>query len=114
MIHRLLGLQRAGENVNQTEVCALDCDLLVVDEFSMVDVLLMSRLLKGLSEHSNLLLVSDVNQLPSIGPGSVLNDLIQSGAFPVVRLTEVFRQAAQSRIIQAAHALHHGFLPEMP
>ncbi|MCI0538807.1 MAG: ATP-dependent RecD-like DNA helicase [Verrucomicrobiales bacterium] len=116
-IHRLLGWQRAGEDSGRTEPTEahpLNCDLLVVDEFSMVDVLLLSRLLRKLSEHCSLLLVGDADQLPSIGPGSVLSDLIQSGAFPVVRLTEVFRQAAQSWIIRAAHAVNGGALPELP
>ena len=76
-----------------------DCDLLVVDETSMVDVPLMRAVLRALPERAALLLVGDVDQLPSVGPGQVLGDIIASASVPVVRLTEVFRQAAESRII---------------
>jgi exodeoxyribonuclease V alpha subunit len=81
----------------------LDSDLLVVDETSMVDVLQMQSLLKAVPDGAATLIVGDVDQLPSVGPGQVLADIIQSGAVPVVRLTEVFRQAVQSRIITTAH-----------
>jgi exodeoxyribonuclease V alpha subunit len=91
----------------------LDCDLLVVDETSMVDVMLMHALLKAVPERAALLLVGDVDQLPSVGPGQVLADVIASGAVPVVRLTEVFRQAARSRIITSAHAINRGQVPEL-
>jgi exodeoxyribonuclease V alpha subunit len=74
----------------------LDCDLLVVDETSMVDVMLMQALMKAVPDGAALLIVGDIDQLPSVGPGQVLADVISSGAVPVVRLTEVFRQAAQS------------------
>ena len=74
-------------------------DLLVVDETSMVDVLLMNALVKAIPDKAALLIVGDVDQLPSVGPGQVLADVIASGTVPVVRLTEVFRQAAESRII---------------
>jgi exodeoxyribonuclease V alpha subunit len=113
-IHRLLGWQRAEGNFSRGEVHPLDAGLLVVDEASMIDVPLMSRLMKGLPDDASLLLVGDVDQLPSVGPGSVLGDLIRSGVVPVARLTEVFRQAAESRIIRAAHAVNHGQLPELP
>ena len=91
----------------------LECDLLVVDETSMVDVLLMHALLKAVPGRAALLVVGDVDQLPSVGPGQILADIITSGAVPVVRLTEVFRQAAQSRIITSAHRINHGSMPDL-
>jgi exodeoxyribonuclease V alpha subunit len=84
----------------------LDCDLLVVDEASMVDVPLMRALLRALPDRAALLLVGDVDQLPSVGPGQMLADIIGSEAVPVIRLTEVLRQAAQSRIITNAHRIN--------
>jgi exodeoxyribonuclease V alpha subunit len=92
----------------------LDCDLLVVDETSMVDVPLMSHLLRAVPAQGSLLLVGDVDQLPSVGPGLVLRDLIESGVVPVARLTEVFRQVADSRIILNAHRINQGLMPELP
>jgi exodeoxyribonuclease V alpha subunit len=112
-IHRLLevdprtgAFKRDGDN-------PLVCDLLVVDETSMVDVLLMQALLRAVPDAAALLIVGDIDQLPSVGPGQVLADIIASGAVPVVRLTEVFRQAAQSRIITSAHRINHGFIPDL-
>ena len=112
-IHRLLevhprsgGFRRGGEN-------PLDCDLLVVDETSMVDVLLMRALLAAIPDGAALLIVGDVDQLPSVGPGQVLADTIASGAVPVVRLTEVFRQAAQSRIVTTAHGINRDAIPDL-
>src|SRR5439155_982037 len=84
---------------------SLDCDLLVVDETSMIDVPLMRAVLRALPNNAALVLVGDVDQLPSVGPGQVLADIIASGAVPVVRLTEIFRQAAESRIITNAHRI---------
>jgi exodeoxyribonuclease V alpha subunit len=83
-----------------------------VDETSMVDVLLMHSLVRALPNHGGLILVGDVDQLPSVGPGTVLGDLIESGIVPVVRLTEVFRQAANSRIITTAHRIRRGQMPD--
>ena len=94
-IHRLLEADPKEGGFKRSEQNPLDCDLLVVDETSMVDVPLMRALLKALPEGAALLLVGDVDQLPSVGPGQVLADIIGSGAVPVVRLTEVFRQAAR-------------------
>src|ERR1700739_4147171 len=91
----------------------LACALLVVDEASMVDVLLMQALLKAVPDRAALLVVGDIDQLPSVGPGQVLADIISSGAVPVVRLTEVFRQAAQSRIITGAHRINQGLIPDL-
>src|SRR5882757_8150727 len=94
-IHRLLETDPRTSSFRRTEDAPLDCDLLVVDEISMVDVPLMRAVLRALPEEAALLLVGDVDQLPSVGPGQVLADVIASGAVPVVRLTEVFRQAAE-------------------
>ena len=85
----------------------------VVDETSMVDVPLMRALLRALPEQAALLLVGDVDQLPSVGPGQVLADIIASGAVPVVRLTEIFRQAATSQIITNAHRINQGLMPDL-
>ena len=113
-IHRLLEVQPGTGTFARNESRPLDCDLLVVDEASMVDVPLMGHLLRAVPAQGSLLLVGDVDQLPSVGPGLVLRDLIESGVVPVVRLTEVFRQAANSRIITSAHRINQGQLPELP
>lgn len=111
-IHRLLEVKPGTSGFVRQESHPLDTDLLVVDECSMVDVPLMSHLLRALPSQAGLLLVGDVDQLPSVGPGMVLRDLIDSGVAPVVRLTEVFRQAAHSRIITTAHRINSGYMPE--
>jgi exodeoxyribonuclease V alpha subunit len=111
-IHRLLEVQSSGFNRNQSN--PLDGDLLVVDETSMIDVPLMSALMKALPPRASLILVGDVDQLPSVGPGSVLTDIIDSEKVSVVRLTEVFRQAANSRIITTAHQVNAGLFPDLP
>jgi exodeoxyribonuclease V alpha subunit len=112
-IHRLLevdpktgGFKRGSDN-------PLECDLLVVDETSMVDVMLMQALMRAVPDHAALLIVGDIDQLPSVGPGQVLADIIASGTVPVVRLTEVFRQAAHSRIITSAHQINRGAIPDL-
>ena len=112
-IHRLLETHPRTGSFRRNEENALDCDLLVVDETSMVDVPLMRALLRALPDRAALLLVGDVDQLPSVGPGQVLADVIASGAMPVVRLTEVFRQAAESRIIVNAHRINQGLMPSL-
>jgi exodeoxyribonuclease V alpha subunit len=112
-IHRLLETDPRTGSFRRNEDEPLDCDLLVVDETSMVDVPLMRALLRALPERAALLLVGDVDQLPSVGPGQVLGDIIGPGAVPVVRLTEVFRQAAESRIIVNAHRINHGLMPDL-
>jgi exodeoxyribonuclease V alpha subunit len=111
-IHRLLefdpgvgGFRRGREN-------PLDADLVVIDETSMVDVVLMNRLLQAVPPWACVVFVGDVDQLPSVGPGAVLTDLIDSGAVPVARLTEIHRQAGSSWIVRAAHAVNHGEVPE--
>ena len=98
-IHRLLEVDPKGGGFKRGDDNPLDCDLLVVDETSTVDVMLMQALMKAVPDTAALLIVGDIDQLPSVGPGQVLADVISSGAVPVVRLTEVFRQAAQSQII---------------
>jgi exodeoxyribonuclease V alpha subunit len=113
-IHRLLEVESRRGGFLRNEKNPLPCDLLVVDETSMVDVPLMASLLRALPITGSLLLVGDVDQLPAVGPGMVLRDLIDSGIVPVVRLTEVFRQAAGSRIILNAHRINQGSLPELP
>ena len=111
-IHRLLEADPIRGGFRRGEDHPLKCDLLVVDETSMIDVPLMHALLKAVPNQAALVLVGDVDQLPSVGPGQVLADIIASAAVPVVRLTEVFRQAAESRIIVNAHRINRGLMPE--
>jgi exodeoxyribonuclease V alpha subunit len=113
-LHRLLEVDPSTGGFKRSEQNPLEGDLLVVDETSMVDVPLMYALLKAVPPGMALLLVGDVDQLPSVGPGRVLGDIIDSGIVPVVRLTEVFRQAASSRIITNAHRINTGRLPLLP
>ena len=112
-IHRLLEFDPASYGFRRNGELPLECDLLVVDETSMVDVPLMASLLAAIPPEAALLLVGDVDQLPSVGPGQVLADGISSGALAVARLTEVFRQAATSRIITTAHAINAGTIPDL-
>ena len=112
-IHRLLEVDPKTGGFKRGDDNPLDCDLLVIDETSMVDVLLMHALLRAVPDRAALLVVGDVDQLPSVGPGQVLADVIASGAVPVVRLTEVFRQAAKSRIIVNAHRINQGQMPDL-
>ncbi len=111
-IHRLLEADPAAGGFRKDQDNPLDTDLLVIDEASMIDVSLMHALLKAVPAHAALLVVGDIDQLPSVGPGQVLADLIGSGVIPVARLTEVFRQAAQSRIVTMAHRINKGELPD--
>ncbi len=112
-IHRLLEVDPKTGGFKRGENNLLDCDLLVVDEASMVDTMLMRALLKAVPDGAAMLIIGDIDQLPSVGPGQVLADIIFSGAVPVVRLTEVFRQAAQSRIIVSAHRINQGAIPDL-
>jgi exodeoxyribonuclease V alpha subunit len=107
-IHRLLEFDPAVGGFKRDRANHLDIDLLIVDETSMVDVVLMNQLLRAVPPWACVVLVGDVDQLPSVGPGTVLADLIASGAVPVVRLTEIFRQAGQSGIVRAAHLVNQG------
>lgn len=111
-IHRLLEYQ-PGKGFTKNRESPLKGDLFVLDETSMVDVALMANYLRALPDSAHLLLVGDADQLPSVGPGNLLRDLIASGALPVVRLTEIFRQAATSQIITAAHSINEGRLPPL-
>jgi exodeoxyribonuclease V alpha subunit len=111
-IHRLLEVDPKTGGFKRQESNPLACDLLVVDEMSMVDVPLMHALLRAVPAHAAVILVGDVDQLPSVGPGQVLADIIGSAAVPVVRLTEVFRQARESQIIVNAHRINHGEMPD--
>src|SRR5918994_6251568 len=111
-IHRLLEVDPRQGSFRRNDENPLECGLLVVDETSMVDVPLMHALLRAVPDRAALILVGDVDQLPSVGPGQVLADIIDSGAVPVVRLTEIFRQAAASRIIANAHRINEGRMPD--
>ena len=113
-IHRLLEIDPANGQFKRNEDWPLECDVLVADECSMIDVPLANQLLKAVATDSAVIFVGDVDQLPSVGPGQFLTDLIDSAAVPVIRLTEVFRQAASSRIVRAAHQVNHGQLPTLP
>lgn len=97
-----------GMHFERNELNPLDADVVIIDEMSMVDISLMHALLKAVNVGTRLILVGDVNQLPSVGPGNVLRDVIDSGKFPVVKLTKIFRQAAQSDIIVNAHKINAG------
>ncbi len=111
-IHRLLEF-KPPEGYKRNEESPLEGDVLIVDECSMVDVILMYSLLRAMPNGMRLIMVGDVDQLPSVGAGNVLRDVIDSGAFPVVRLTKIFRQAASSRIITNAHRINHGEYPDL-
>ena len=110
-IHRMLeySIQKGGFQKNEEK--PLDCDLLVVDETSMIDTILMHHLLKAIPPGATFILVGDVNQLPSVGAGNVLKDIIASGKMQVVELNEIFRQAKESLIIVNAHKINSGLLP---
>lgn len=115
-VHRLLELNGipaengdiTGMRFERNEENPLDADAIIIDETSMVDIYLMHALLRAVNPGTRLILVGDVNQLPSVGPGNVLRDMIESGCFPVVRLTRIFRQAAESDIIVNAHKINAG------
>jgi exodeoxyribonuclease V alpha subunit len=111
-IHRLLEFDPQTMAFKRDQYSPLDTDLVVVDEVSMVDVVLMNQLLRAVPTRAAVLLVGDVDQLPSVGPGAVLADLIASGRVATVRLTEIFRQVAASRIIVNAHRINAGHMPE--
>ncbi|MEM1415247.1 MAG: ATP-dependent RecD-like DNA helicase [Myxococcota bacterium] len=111
-IHRLLEWSPVGATFQRDEERPLDVEMVLVDEASMLDVRLGERLLRAIAPSSRLVLVGDVDQLPPVGPGAVLRDLIASGAGRIVRLDRVFRQAEESAIVRGAHAILRGELPE--
>ncbi|MGN0881991.1 SF1B family DNA helicase RecD2 [Cloacibacillus porcorum] len=116
-IHRLLeyvGSPGTGGSFMRNETNALECDLLIVDEASMIDQILFHHLLKAVPRGASLIFVGDVNQLPSVSPGNVLKDMIDSGVCPVVMLREIFRQGRESRIIVNAHRVNDGLMPILP
>lgn len=110
-IHRLLEFDPQSFGFKRGRDNPLEADLIVIDESSMVDVVLMNKLLAAVPDSAALMIVGDVDQLPSVGPGAVLADIITSGSVPTVRLTEIFRQAATSKIIVNAHRINKGELP---
>lgn len=113
-IHRLLGYGNESKNggrFQHNEKEPLSAEVLIIDEFSMVDLLLFYNLLKAITPGTRLIMVGDVDQLPSVGPGSVLRDLIQSQSIPTVRLDVIFRQAEESLIVSNAHKINHGEFP---
>ena len=112
-VHRLLEFDPATNDFRRNQSHPLSGDLFVMDETSMVDAMLAHQFFRAVPPDACVVLVGDVDQLPSVGPGSVLAELIRSRAVPVVRLTEVFRQAAQSRIISAAYAINCGRAPDL-
>jgi exodeoxyribonuclease V alpha subunit len=112
-IHRLLEFDPISGGFKRSAELPLECDLLVIDETSMVDVPLMASLLRAVPDHAAVIIVGDADQLPSVGPGQVLADVIASEMIPVARLTEIFRQAAKSRIITNAHRVNKGQMPEL-
>ena len=116
-VHRLLGASWSGESDELTfrrnEEDPLRCDAVILDECSMVDIMLIQALLKALPKDCRLVLVGDADQLPSVGPGSFFLDVLRSGAVPSIRLTEVFRQSGESRIISSAHSINRGESPDL-
>ncbi len=111
-VHRLLEFDPAIFAFKRNEESQLDIDCLVIDEASMMDIVLMNQLLKAVPPTAALLIIGDVDQLPSVGPGAVLSDIIDSGQIATVRLTEIFRQASTSKIITNAHRINKGLVPE--
>ena len=110
-LHRLLQLKPGGKSQYDAKEHPLPADIVIVDEVSMLDTLLMYNLLKGIATGTHLLLVGDADQLPSVGAGNVLADIINSGEVPVVKLDQIFRQGAGSAIISNAHRINRGQMP---
>jgi exodeoxyribonuclease V alpha subunit len=113
-LHRLLEFSFQSGGFQKNEEKPLNCHVLIVDEASMIDTILMHHLMKAVPPTASFILVGDVNQLPSVGPGNVLKDMISSKVVPVTTLTEIFRQAAESLIIVNAHRINQGNFPLLP
>jgi exodeoxyribonuclease V alpha subunit len=113
-IHRLLEWQPAEGGFGRNDVNQLKADVIICDEASMLDVKLAASLVAAVPDHCQLIFIGDVDQLPSVGPGNVLRDIIASGKIPCVKLTEIFRQAATSSIVRFAHEINQGIAPEFP
>ena len=111
-LHRLLEC-KPPEGYQKDEENPLEGDVLIVDECSMIDIILMNSLLKAIPADMRLVLIGDIDQLPSVGAGNVLRDIIDSDRFPVVRLTRIFRQAQESRIVMNAHRINAGQMPDI-
>lgn len=112
-IHRLLGINPAERCFDHDKDNPLEGDVLIVDECSMIDVSLFAALMKAIPYNMKLILVGDIDQLPSVGPGNILRDIINSGICPVTRLNTVHRQALESKIITNAHKINHGQMPDL-
>ncbi|MBM4152281.1 MAG: ATP-dependent RecD-like DNA helicase [Kiritimatiellaceae bacterium] len=113
-IHRLLLFNPGTGGFRYNEENPLEGDIFIIDECSMIDQVLAYQLLQAIPQRSAVIFVGDADQLPSVGPGRVLRDIISASVVPVVALTEIFRQAAESRIVTGAHRINHGQLPEFP
>ena len=115
-IHRLLGVQRASDGYNvftHNEENPLSADVIILDEVSMIDITLMSTFLKAVKRGARVIFSGDADQLPSVGPGNIIHDMIESKTIPVIQLNQIFRQAEESLIIVNAHRINHGELPEL-
>ena len=110
-IHRLLEYNPKTHSFKYNQYNPLATDMVVIDEASMIDIVLWHNIIKSIPTHASLLIVGNIDQLPSVGPGSVLNDMIASQAIKVVKLNEIFRQAANSQIIVNAHRINQGLFP---
>ncbi len=112
-IHSLLEMDFTNGGFKKNKENPIDCDLIIIDEASMIDSRLMNHLLKAIPDHSRAIFIGDIDQLPSVGAGNVLQDIIESNRIPVTRLTQIFRQAANSKIIRSAHSINKGFFPNL-
>lgn len=112
-IHRLLEYNASSESFSRNRDHQLEADAIIIDEMSMVDISLFHSLLKAVAPGTRLIMVGDVDQLPSVGPGNVLRDIVDSGMTPVIRLNEIFRQAGRSSIVTNAHLVNEGRMPEL-
>ncbi len=112
-IHRMLGFGFEEDSFVKNEDNPIETDAIIVDEMSMVDIILMRALLRAIPKGTRLIMVGDADQLPSVGPGNVLRDIIDSSTVPVIRLTDIYRQAERGMIVENAHRINRGRLPEL-